>query len=229
MSAAGQGTSPAGQARPVKIAVRRGARRQLVAQIAEMKLTEPGPLMVPSQARLRRPPCRSGIPSSAGEQESFGDETGQVPAGLRNEHLRYRDDPPARIGLGCPARESGPRASASRQEGGKPRPAERPNRRRSAEVRYAGVGGDPGPGQHGHDRGPARPRGHRTGHATGHGRLGRPARCHRTVLCHRPILAGRRQRRQMAGPSGGRAAGAGSWLTMAGPPGGAAPGLAAGI
>jgi hypothetical protein len=72
--------------------------------------------MVPSQARLRRPPCRSGIPSSAGEQESFGDETGQVPAGLRNEHLRYRDDPPARIGLGCPERETGPRASVSWQE-----------------------------------------------------------------------------------------------------------------
>jgi hypothetical protein len=70
--------------------------------------------------------------ASAGVQESFiafGGETGQVQAWPRDEHPRYRGDAPARIGLGCPGRETGPCAPVSRQEGRKPGPAERPDRR----------------------------------------------------------------------------------------------------
>jgi hypothetical protein len=75
------------------------------------------------------------ITGPQGQSASAGVRTGQVQAWPRNEHLRYRGDPPARIGLGCPARETLPsRLSepAGRQEGRKPGPAERPDRRRSA-------------------------------------------------------------------------------------------------
>jgi hypothetical protein len=72
--------------------VRRGARRQLVAQVAEGKLTEPGSV---GRRRARRG-CGGYWAAAA--------------------FLRYRDDPPARIGLGCPERETGPGASVRWQE-----------------------------------------------------------------------------------------------------------------
>jgi hypothetical protein len=70
---------------------------------------------------------------------------------------------------------------------------------------------------HGHDRDPARPRGHLIGRLAGHCcRPGRPA-CrhravfgHRSVRCHRPILAGRRQRRRWRDRAAAGSQGAGS-------------------
>src|SRR6266496_4856166 len=75
-----------------------------------MKLADPGLLDSSEPHAVTEIAAPQRLTVCASEQKTlgtFGGKPGQVPAQLRDDHIRYGYDPLARISLGCPEREPG--------------------------------------------------------------------------------------------------------------------------